>query len=114
MGEEIYNTLYESLAPKIGEPLKPILAIIKEVDDTKKEKEEVAEDENKILVLEKRVGNCLETHQRALLDYFGWSDKLSDDRLGDMGRREPDDDMKTPGKFGRGRKKSKNSRKIKD
>ena len=42
-------TLYESLAPKIGKPLKPILAVIKEVDNTKKEKEEVAEDENKIL-----------------------------------------------------------------
>ena len=59
MGEEIYNTLYESLAPKIGEPLKPILAIIKEADNTKKEKEEVAEDENKILVLEKRVGKFI-------------------------------------------------------
>ena len=42
--------LYESLAPKIGETLKPILAVIKEVDNTKKEKEEVAEDVNKKLV----------------------------------------------------------------
>ena len=67
--------------------MKPILAQIKETDKAKKEKEEVAEDENKILDLQKRVGNCFETHKRALLDYASMyrPGKLSDDRFGDMG-----------------------------
>ena len=46
-----------------------------------------------ILDLQKRVGNCFETHKTALLDY------ASLHRPGDMGRRAPDDDVRTPGKL---------------
>ncbi len=63
------KALYDSLVPKIGEPLKPILAQIKGADKAKKEKDEVAEYENKILDLQKQVRNCLEIHKRSLLDY---------------------------------------------
>ena len=52
------KALYDSLDPKIGEHLKPFLAKIKEADKSKKEKDEVAEYENKILGSQKQVENC--------------------------------------------------------
>ena len=72
LNDEVINkleNLYKDLDPKIGEPLRQILSQIKEADKNKKEKNEVEEDEKKILELEKRVGNCFENHKRALMKY---------------------------------------------
>ena len=107
--EKLQN-LYTNLDPKIGEPLRPILAQIREADKAKKEKDDVAEDEKKLLDLEKKVGNCFENHKRALMNYAAANrnpagddryipGKLSDDRFGDMGRRDDDDNRRIPGKL---------------
>ena len=101
------DSLYRNLDPKIGEPLRPILAQIREADKAKKEKDNVAEDEKKLFTIEKRVGNCFETHKRALLKYAAafnpanerqMPGKLNDDRW-DMGKRAPDDNRPLPGKL---------------
>ena len=60
------ENLYKDLDPKIGEPLRPILAQIREADKAKKEKDDVEEDEKKLLELEKKVGKCFENHKKAL------------------------------------------------
>ena len=105
------ENLYKDLDPKIGEPLRPIIAQIREADKSKKEKDDVEEDEKKILELEKKVGNCFENHKRALLNYASKNKnpnnvtdrslpgKLSDDRFGDMGKRADDDNRSLPGKL---------------
>ena len=67
------DSLYRNLDPKIGEPLRPILAQIKEADKAKKEKDNVVEDEKKLLTISKRVGNCFETHKQALLKYAAFN-----------------------------------------
>ena len=104
------ENLYKDLDPKIGEPLRPILAQIREADKAKKEKDDVEEDEKKLLELEKKVGKCFENHKKALLNYFSKNKKpneinkatpgkLNDDRFGDMGKRTDDDNRPLPGKL---------------
>ena len=63
------DNLYKNLDPKIGEPLRPILAQIREADKAKREKDEVEDDKKKINDLEKRVGDCFENHKKALLNF---------------------------------------------
>ena len=70
MIEALYS-LYKNLDEKIGEPLLPILAQIREADKSKKEKDQVDEDSKKIAELEQRVGNCFENHKKALLKLSG-------------------------------------------
>ena len=114
------DSLYKNLDPKIGEPLKPILAQIREEDKAKKEKDNVAGDEKKLLTIEKRVGNCFETHKKILLKYASLSPeiekpipgKLNDDRW-EPGKRAPDDNRPLPGKLknpfdGQGKPEDKN------
>ena len=60
---------YKDLDPKLGEALKPILALLKESDKSKKEKEEVLDDAKKIDELDKKVSNCLDNHKKALIAY---------------------------------------------
>ena len=62
--------LYKDLDPKLTEPLKPILSKLKEDEKSKKEKEEVLEDEKKIGDLDEKVGNCFENHKKALISYL--------------------------------------------
>ena len=63
------ENLYKDLDPKLGEALKPILALLKESDKSKKEKEEVLDDAKKIDELDKKVSNCLDNHKKALIAY---------------------------------------------
>ena len=63
------ETLYKDLDPKIGEPLRPIIAKIKEGEKAKKEKDVVQDDENKIKAIQDRVGKCFENHRRALMNF---------------------------------------------
>ena len=121
------ENLYRDLDPTIGEPLRPILEQIREADKAKKEKDDVEEDEKKLLELEKRVGNCFENHKRALLSYASKNPanfagkqipgKISDDRFGDMGKRSDDENRALPGKLknpfdGQGTKVDDNNRNI--
>ena len=101
------DNLYNDLDPKISEPLKPILSQIHESDKSKKEKEDLNNDEKEIKDLQKRIGNCYENHKRALINYLTGNlnkkennrvipGKLSDDRWGDMPKRKEDDYEKRP------------------
>ena len=63
------ENLYKDLDPKLNEPLKPILSLLREADKSKKEKEEVLDDAKKIEELDKKVSGCLDTHKKALIAY---------------------------------------------
>ena len=69
------ENLYKDLEPEIIEPLLSLLARIKEADKAKKEKDIIEEDEDKIREIEKRVGQCFESHRKALIDFA----KISND-----------------------------------
>ena len=94
------ETLYNDIYPQGAELLRPILTMLKEADKAKREKDEVKEDENKIITLDKRVGEYFENHRSALLGFASLSrpGKLGDDRWGSMPRAE-DDDRPIPGKL---------------
>ena len=62
--------LYKDLDPKLAEALKPILSKLKEDDKSKKEKEEILEDQKKIGDLEEKVGDCYENHKKALISFL--------------------------------------------
>ena len=89
------------LDPKLGEPLRSILSQIKEDDKTRKEKEEIAEDEKNISELQKRIGNCFENHKRALLQYLsGNPENFARFGLrGDLGQVKEGKEKPLPGKL---------------
>ena len=93
--------LYLKLDPKLGEPLRSILSQIKEDDKTRKEKEEIAEDEKNISELQKRIGNCFENHKRALLQYLsGNPENFARFGLrGDLGQVKEGKEKPLPGKL---------------
>ena len=93
--------LYMKLDPKLAEPLRRILSQIKEDDKTRKEKEEIAEDEKNISDLQKRIGNCFESHKRALLQYLsGNPENFARFGLrGDVGQFKEEKEKPLPGKL---------------
>ena len=63
------DTLYKALDPKLGEHLRPLLLKIREADKAKKEKDEVIEDEGKLLGIANKVDGCFDNHKKLLLRY---------------------------------------------